>query len=88
MRAILAALIVCLFAAPSFAVDKHKATLIVTIVMPRQMPDLRQQIPEDSLDECWIDAKEFVNRGVPKQVEGGLAVMGACLATKIDEDDL
>ena len=89
MRAILAATIFCLIAFPSFAENPHRTVLVLTYVMPRDEPDLRVTEYMDSTDECWDEAKQFVARGIPKQIKDkAVAVMAACLMPKMDEDDL
>lgn len=95
MRVFLAALLFCPIAAcaaqPILAAEhRPKAILVITYVMPRDVPDVRHQEERASLEECWGDAKDFVAHGVPKALgdAGALAVMGACLAPKAEEDDL
>lgn len=62
--------------------------LILTLVMPRDMPDVVIGIEKPSLQECWADADEFVRRGLSQAVRdlGAKAVRGSCSsdAVKID----
>ncbi len=64
----------------------HHVILILTMVMPGQTPDVIVKIPQDTVAECWVDAKEFVDRGLTNGMKatGGVAVMAACL--RIPED--
>lgn len=55
--------------------------LILTIVMPPNMPDIVHRMPESSIDQCWKDAKEFTALEKPK-INGAQGVMAACF-TKI-----
>ena len=74
---------------PSFARDEAPAVfLMVTLVMPEHQPDVRQQFKENSLEDCWKDAKEFIEHGVPKSVDGAVAVMAGCLVPKSEQPDL
>ena len=91
MRAILAALIVCLFALPTYAQEpQHKIYLVLTYVTPgRNTPDIREKLPMESLDECWESAQEFVNRGVPDNLKSRvIATMAGCLVIKPEETDM
>lgn len=89
MRALIAALIVCLFSVPSFAAKQPRVLLVLTYVMPRDEPDIRTTEPMESMDECWGEAKRFVEHGVPKAIKDKtVAVMAGCLRSKIEEDDL
>jgi len=56
--------------------------LVITLLTGGDAPDIRQQIKEPSLEQCWIDAKEFVDHGVPDSVENAVGVMAACAVPK------
>lgn len=93
MRAILAALIVCLLVLPSRAQEEAqretpKAVLVLTINMPRDAPDIRAQFEENTIEECWEDAKEFVARGVPESVPDALGVMAGCVMPKQKQEHI
>jgi hypothetical protein len=79
-----------LLGTPAHAADKPRYYLMLTIVMPANVPDVRQQFPADSLDECWAEAKSAVQHGVPKKLaaDGALAVMAGCLSLEVAESDL
>jgi hypothetical protein len=87
MRAILAVAFLLLCALPCSA-QEAKAYLIITLVMPRDVPDIRQQFEEDSVEQCWAEAHEFVTHGVPKEVKDAVVVMAGCLVPKHEESDL
>jgi hypothetical protein len=86
-----AGLLLLVLSSPSWAQQSRalgdKPVLVITIVMPRDVPDVRHTIEEKSIDECWADAKEFVSHGTPK-IEHALGVMAACLVPKDTGDDL
>jgi hypothetical protein len=59
--------------------------LVLTIVMPPNESDIRHQMQEPSIEQCWADAAEFVQHGVPKVVTNGQAVMAGCLDDRFHE---
>ena len=61
--------------------------LVLTIVMPPNEPDIRHQMQEPSVEQCWADAAEFVQHGVPKVVTNGQAVMAGCLVREAPSND-
>jgi hypothetical protein len=61
--------------------------LVLTIVMPPSEPDIRHQMREPSIEQCWADAAEFVQHGVPKVVTNGQAVMAGCLVREAPSND-
>jgi len=61
--------------------------LVLTIVMPPNEPDIRHQMQEPSIEQCWADAAEFVQHGVPKVVTNGQAVMAGCLVREGPSND-
>jgi hypothetical protein len=61
--------------------------LVLTIVMPPNTPDIRHQMQEPSIEQCWADAAEFVQHGVPKVVTNGQAVMAGCLVREAPSND-
>ena len=61
--------------------------LVLTIVMPPNEPDIRHQMREPSIEQCWADAAEFVQHGVPKVVSNGQAVMAGCLVREAPSND-
>jgi hypothetical protein len=54
--------------------------LILSIVMPGNMPDIVQRMPEPSLEQCWVDAAEFTTayKAANPKVEGAIAIQAAC----------
>lgn len=89
MRWFLVTLFICLCVLPVRAQEHHtKAVLVLTLVMPRDVPDVRHVFREDSLEECWKDAGEFVAHGVPKGVPDAVAVMAGCMVPKAQEEDM
>lgn len=70
--------------------DQPKYFMVLTVVMPAHMPDVMQKFASDTLDECWAEAKEAVQHGVPKRLaqQGAIAVMAGCLSRDVAEDDL
>ena len=61
--------------------------LVLTTVMPPNEPDIRHQMQEPSIEQCWADAAEFVQHGVPKVVTNGQAVMAGCLVREAPSND-
>ena len=92
MRWFLATLFICLCILPVRAQEEQhshtKAVLVLTLVMPRDAPDIRHLFKEDSLEECWKDAGEFVAHGVPKSVPDAVAIMAGCMVPKVQEEDM
>jgi hypothetical protein len=68
--------------AQSGSVNPDKIYLMLTVVMAKHLPDIHYQLEEESMDECWVDAKAFINHGVPKQIEGAKAVVAGCLTDR------
>lgn len=53
--------------------------LVLTIVTPREKPDIRHVQSEPSIEQCWKDAADFVAHGIPEAVPNALGVMAACM---------
>jgi hypothetical protein len=62
--------------------------LILTIVMPADVPDKRMQVKQPDIETCWSEAKRFVEHGAPKSVKGAQGVMAGCAVKELDADDL
>jgi len=58
--------------------------LILTLVMPREMPDKVYRTHIDSIEECTSQVKAFTDNGITEAMQklGVIAVMGACLTDK------
>ena len=55
--------------------------LVVSIIMPGNIPDIRKTIPQDTLDDCWAAARDFVNHDVTRAMrERGALGYGATCA--------
>lgn len=54
--------------------------LVLTLVMPQNVPDKVLRLPMDDLSHCWEMAHEWVEKGVTERERaiGGVGVMGAC----------
>ena len=54
--------------------------LILTIAMPGQRPDIMTRLPMQTLEQCWSEAKAFVDAGTPEIAiqHGAIGVMAAC----------
>ena len=94
MRALIAALIVCL-CIPAYAQDEqpdtptHKIWLVLTYVTPGKIPDIREKFAMESESECWTEAMEFTKRGIPDKLKGHVvATMAACLIVPPEEKDM
>ena len=64
--------------------------LILTMVTPqRDIPDIIQKIPMDTLEECFAQTKAFTEHGIPKIAHeyGIVAVIGSCRSLKVEDDD-
>ena len=64
--------------------------LILTLVTPGHgTPDIVQQVPMETLDQCFKEAKAFVDHGIPKLAHdhGIVAVVGSCRSLKVEGDD-
>jgi hypothetical protein len=61
--------------------------LVLTIVMQPNEPDIRRQMQEPSIEQCWADAAEFVQHGVPKIVTNGQPVISGCLVREAPSND-
>ncbi len=61
--------------------------LILTIVMPGKTPDEHRQMSMPTIEECFVQAKEWDERGVTEEMsaKGAIAVVGACLIKKGDQ---
>jgi hypothetical protein len=57
-------------------------TLVLTIGMPPNVPDIQLRLKEPSIEICLSDAKEFLMRGVPKTAKDAIGVAAACLVPK------
>ena len=68
-------------------IHRHIVFLVLTIVMPPSEPDIRHQMQEPSIEQCWADAAEFVQHGVPEVVTNGQAVMAGCLVREVPSND-
>ena len=60
--------------------------LILTVVTPPGNADLHLQFKEPSVEQCLADAKDFLGRGIPKELEGAKAIMAACLVPTVPEE--
>lgn len=40
--------------------DASTVMLILTIIMPADVPDKIHHLDEPTIEQCWIDAQEFV----------------------------
>ncbi len=56
--------------------------LILAYAMPGRTPDITMKIDEPSLEVCWREAKEFVERGVPDFIKdkGAVGLYAGCRA--------
>ena len=64
-------------------------TLLLTIAMPPNVPDIQLRLNEPSIELCLNDAKEFLVRGVPKAAKNAVGVAAMCLVPKgANGDDL
>ncbi len=56
--------------------------LIIAYAMPGRVPDIQMKIDEPSLEVCWQEAKEFVERGVPDLLKdkGAVGLYAGCRA--------
>lgn len=53
--------------------------LIMMLVTGPGEPDLTRTAEMTSLDECWAEAKHFVDRGIPAKFKGRvLAITAGC----------
>jgi hypothetical protein len=54
--------------------------LILAYAMPGRVPDIAIKIDEPSLEVCWLEAKEFVDRGVPNVLKekGAVGLYAGC----------
>ncbi len=57
--------------------------LILAYAMPGRIPDISIKVDEPSLEVCWLEAKEFVDRGVPKLLKekGAIGLYAGCRAS-------
>ncbi len=57
--------------------------LILTIVFPGPVPDVRKQLSMPTIEECFAQAKEWDERGVTQEMSarGVVAVQAACRVT-------
>ncbi len=56
--------------------------LIIAYAMPGRVPDITMKVDEPSLEVCWQEAKEFVERGVPGPLKekGVVGLYAGCRA--------
>ncbi len=54
--------------------------LIIAYAMPGRVPDITMKVDEPSLEICWLEAKEFVDRGVPDSLKekGAVGLYAGC----------
>ena len=54
--------------------------LVLTLITGPEKEDIKLQRKETSIEECWADAKEMVEHGIPKSMKDDIqGVMAACL---------
>lgn len=54
--------------------------LVVSIMMPRDIPDVDHVVRMESFDQCWASAKEFVERDLTDNMRssGALGLKATC----------
>lgn len=62
--------------------------LILTIVMPSNVKDIRVQVKQPDIETCWLEAKRFIDHGMPKTVKDAQGVMAGCAVKDATSDDL
>lgn len=62
-------------------------TLVLTIAMPANVPDIHLKLQEPSIEVCLSDAKDFLDHGVPKAAKDAVGVAAMCLVPKGAVDD-
>ena len=63
-------------------------TLVLTIGMPPNVPDIQLRLREPSIEACLTDAKEFLIRGVPKAAKDAIGVGALCLVPKDADNEI
>ena len=61
-------------------VSAKAIVLIVSIVMPGDAPDINHMAKMKSFDDCWSDAREFVERDLTEDMRqhGALGLKATC----------
>lgn len=55
--------------------------LILTVLMPRDVPDIRHVMKMDSMESCWDGAKDFLAHDMTEELrEKGALGLGAMCA--------
>lgn len=54
--------------------------LVMSIMMPRDVPDIDHAMRMDSFDSCWSAAKEFVEKDMSEELRshGALGLKATC----------
>lgn len=55
-------------------VTAKAVVLVVSIIMPGDVPDVNHVTRMHSFDECWASAREFTERDLTDAMRGGGAV--------------
>lgn len=64
--------------------------LMLTYVTPPDEQDIHKQMKQPSLEQCWDNAKAFVEEGIPPELKkrGVIALTAGCLVREIPEEKL
>jgi len=59
-----------------------EVVLIVTVLMPQSVPDIKHAQPMPNLEECWKGASEFVNHDLSNEMraKGARGFGATCVA--------
>jgi hypothetical protein len=58
--------------------------LMLTLVMPHELPDKVYKLKMDSMEQCQTESKAFMDNGLTKKMEedGVIAIMAGCLSDR------
>lgn len=64
--------------------------LVLTLIMPPTVQDIRLEIAQETIDECWDNADDYIEAGLTKAMRaiGGIGVMAACVRVPAVEKEL
>ena len=62
--------------------------LILSILMPRDVPDIRHVMEMHDLDSCWEGAKDFMSHDMSEElrVKGALGLSASCAYQEMPSD--